>query len=67
MKKSTNTTQVVQIDWTKENQVRIKNTSGTKTKNRIPIDLQTWKFKVLGELPKGKKAVKILDASKGES
>jgi hypothetical protein len=62
MKKSKNTTQVVQIDWTKENQMKIKNASGTKIKSRAPMDLQTWKFKVLGELPKGKKAIRVLDA-----
>jgi|TARA_Y100001951_G_C11175151_1_gene202623 hypothetical protein len=59
MKKSTNTKHVVQIDWTKENETKIKNAFGTKTQTGKPLDLKTWKFKVLGELPKNKIAVKV--------
>ena len=59
MKKSTNTKQVVQIDWTKENETKIKNAFGTKTLTQKPVDLRTWKFNVLGELPKNKIAVKV--------
>ena len=59
MKKSTNTKQVVLIDWTKKNETKIKNALGTKTQTQKPVDLETWKFKVLGELSKNKKAVKV--------
>ena len=61
MKKSKKpkTKPVVQLDWTKENQLKIINNIGTKIKIQKPVDLKTWKFKVLGEVPKGKRAVKV--------
>tara|TARA_B100000959_G_scaffold258116_1_gene292749 strand:+ start:198 stop:356 length:159 start_codon:yes stop_codon:yes gene_type:complete len=40
-------------------QVKIKNQYSVKTKTRKPADMQTWKFKVLGELPEGIKAVRV--------
>ena len=76
MKKSKNMKQAVHIDWMENNQVKIKNSIGTKIRTHTPLDLDTWRFKVLGKLPKGKKAIKILNAgacdvaphySKGES
>ena len=56
MKKSMN---IVTVDWKTENQIKIKNSIGTKIKVQKPVDLTTWKFKVLGEVPKGKRAVKV--------
>ena len=59
MKKSKKSKTVVKLDWTKENELKIENSIGTKIRIEKPVDLTTWKFKVLGEVPKGKRAVKV--------
>ena len=59
MKKSKKSKTVVKLDWTKENELKIENSIGTKIRTQKPVDLKTWKYKVLGETPKGTRAVKV--------
>jgi hypothetical protein len=59
MKKLKKSKTVVKLDWTKENELKIENSIGTKIKIQKPVDLKTWKYKVLGETPKGTRAVKV--------
>jgi hypothetical protein len=56
MKKSMNT---VTLKWMDNDQVKITNPLGTKTKTSKALDFRMWKFKVLGDLPKNKIAVKV--------
>jgi len=57
MKKSMNT--IVTLERMDNDQVKITNSLGTKTKTSKALDFQMWKFKVLGDLPKNKIAVKV--------
>jgi len=57
MKKSMNT--IVTLERMDNDQVKITNSLGTKTKTSKALDFQMWKFKVLGDLPENKIAVRV--------
>ena len=50
---------IVTLERMDNDQVKITNSLGTKTKTSKALDFQMWKFKVLGDLPKNKIAVKV--------
>ena len=45
--------QITKLEWD-GNTVKVENSSGSHTKTHKDMSMEMWRFKVLGEVPKGK-------------
>ena len=51
--------QITKLEWD-GNTVKVENKSGSHIKTHKDVSMEMWRFKVLGEVPKGKSVKKVI-------
>ena len=54
---------IVKLKWKDGQTVEVVNQTGKHSKNYESLDMRMWRFKVLGELPKGKRIKKAIETN----
>ena len=54
---------IVKLKWKDGPTVEVVTPTGKHSKNYESLDMRMWRFKVLGELPKGKRIKKAIETN----